>query len=108
MDMELMSPITRAVDGRCYNTVKLFVKFLKDFALGSNDKALIRDHAPIFYGAVKQLIHLQIIDLEEFLNPGGVGEDVGCELFQQTLTQNFLPQFSASNELFSNDYSRSI
>ena len=53
MDMELMSPITRAVDGRCYNTVKLFVKFLKDFALGSNDKALIRDHAPIFYGAVK-------------------------------------------------------
>jgi len=96
MDMNLMSPITRAVDEKCYNTVKLLVKFLKDFVTASNDKELIRDHAPIFYGAVKQLIHLQLIDLEEFLNPDGVGEDVGCELFQQTLVQKFLPQFSES------------
>jgi len=41
------------------------------------------------------------------LNPDGVGEDVGCELFQQTLTQKFLPQFSSTPEMFTNDYNRS-
>jgi hypothetical protein len=52
---------------------------------------MIRDHAPIFYGAVNKLIAYGVINLEEFLNPDGVGEDYGCELFQQTLTHKYLP-----------------
>ena len=79
---------------------------MKEFAAksgkGGGDKAMIRNLAPIFYGSVKQLIQLQIIDLEEFLNPDGVGEDIGCELFQQTLTQKFLPVFAVSDQIFTN------
>ena len=108
MDMNAISPITRAVDEKCYNTVKRYVKFLKEFAAKSGDKAALRNLAPIFYGCVKQLIQLQIIDLEEFLNPDGVGEDIGCELFQQTLTQKFLPVFAVSDQIFTNEYCRSM
>ena len=86
MDMNLMSPITLALHNKCHNVAKLYTVFFKDFSAKSDNKAMIRDHAPIFYGAIKQLIEIGIVDLEEFLNPDGVGEDVGCELFQQTLT----------------------
>jgi hypothetical protein len=42
------------------------------------------------------------------LNPDGVGEDRGCELFQITLTQKYLPQFDKSDENYTTEYIRSI
>jgi hypothetical protein len=81
IDMNLMSPITWSIAFSCHKSAKLYTKCLKDFAMSSNDKELVRDHAPIFYGAVKHLIKVQVINLEEFLNPDGVGDDVGCEYF---------------------------
>lgn len=85
MDMNMMSPITWALYRHCHNTAKHYVKFFKSYSGLSDDEAhveTIREHAPIFYGAVKHLLEIGIIDLEEFLNPDGVGADVGCELFQ--------------------------
>ena len=35
-----------------------------------------------------------------------MGEDVGCELFQQTLEHQFLPQFELSSNNFTNEYNR--
>lgn len=81
MDMNLMSPITWAFYNKAYNTGKVYVQFLKEFSKICGDKNVIRDHAPIFYGAVNKLISYGVINLEEFLNPDGVGEDFGCELF---------------------------
>jgi hypothetical protein len=85
MDMNMMSPITWALYRHCHNSAKHYVKFFKKYSGISDEEAhveTIRDHAPIFYGAVKHLLEIGIIDLEEFLNPDGVGADVGCELFQ--------------------------
>lgn len=48
------------------------------------------------------------IDLSEFLDPDGVGEDVGCEIFQQTLKLNYLPQFELSDKTFTNEFRRNI
>jgi len=53
MDMNMISPITRGINELCYNTVKLYINYIKDMAREVNDKEFIRDHAPIFYGAVK-------------------------------------------------------
>ena len=78
--MNLMSPITWAYDMQNVNTIKQYIKFWRLFCQNS-DKEIIRDHAPIFYGCVTQIIKLGVIDLEEMLNPDGVGEDRGCELF---------------------------
>ena len=107
LDMNLMSPISWAFHMQNINSMKLYIKFLKIFSQNT-EKEVLRDHAPIFYGFIKQIISLGVIDLEDFLNPDGVGEDRGCELFQQTMSQNFLPQYDNSDQNYTAEYVRSL
>ena len=107
--MNLMSPIGWALHHKCYNTVKLYVDYFREFSKFAG-KEVIGDHSVIFYSCVKQLIQLGTLELAEFLDPDGVGEDVGCELFQQTLDPKhpYLPQFELSAANFTNEYRRSL
>jgi len=56
MDMNMLSPITWSLNLKCYKSAKLYTSMLKNFALISGDKQIMREHAPIFFGAVKHLI----------------------------------------------------
>jgi len=78
--MNLLSPLGWALFHKCYNTGKIYTDFFKQFAK-TQSKEVIADHSVIFYSSIKQLLQLGSIDLSEFLDPDGVGEDVGCELF---------------------------
>ena len=107
LDMNLMSPIGWALYHKCHNTVKLYVDYFRNLSRISSREE-IGDHSVIFYSCIKQLLELGSIELAEFLDPDGVGEDIGCELFQQTLKDSYLPQFEASVATFTNEYKRSI
>ena len=82
--MNMMSPISWTLFHKCNNTAKIYTDFFKKYAK-TQSKQTIADHSVIFYASIKQLLQLGTIDLSEFLDPDGVGEDVGCEIFQQTL-----------------------
>jgi hypothetical protein len=107
LDMNLMSPIGWTLFHKCYNTAKIYTDFFKKFAK-IQSKEVMAQHSVIFYSSIKQLLQLGSVDLSEFLDPDGVGEDIGCELFQQTLKYSYLPQFELSVDTFSNEYRRSI
>mmetsp|Transcript_42419 Transcript_42419/g.65076 ORF Transcript_42419/g.65076 Transcript_42419/m.65076 type:complete len:174 (+) Transcript_42419:4052-4573(+) len=53
MDLNLMNPITWAMHSNCHNIAKMYANFFKQFAAGTDNKDMIRDHAPIFYGSVR-------------------------------------------------------
>lgn len=106
LSMDMVSPLSQALNNTCHNTAKLYINFLRQFA-DQHEKSVARDHSVVFYACCKQVIQVGIFDLEQLLNPDGVGDDRACEMFQQTLTDEFLPQFELSNETFTNEYARS-
>ena len=49
------------------------------------------------------------MDMDQFLNPDGFGDDLPCEMFQNTIDAAFLPQYAIdSKQEFKNLYSRPI
>ena len=81
LSMDMVSPVSQALNNTCHNTAKVYIDYLREFA-DTHDKAVVRDHSTVFYACCKQVIQVGIFDLEQLLNPDGVGEDAACELFQ--------------------------
>lgn len=105
--MNLMSPLSWSTYFSCFNATKQLMKFLK-FYCQSISAERAADHVAIFQGAIKQLLEHGVIDLDEFLNPGGVRDDRGCQMFQQSLHREFLPQFFVEDACRGYSYPKSL
>ena len=68
LDMNMMSPVSWALSFGCLEAVKNFIESFKIFA-SISEKEFVKQHTPIFYSFVKQVLDLGLISLEEFLNP---------------------------------------
>jgi hypothetical protein len=91
LDMNMLSSVGWSLHLNFTNRVKYYVKLLKFMASQFLRKDQSAGYQVIFYSSVYQLIRLGIIDLEEFLNPDGVGADIGCEMYQKSMDMKFLP-----------------
>ena len=64
LDMNMMSPVSWALSFGCLEAVKKFIESFKIFA-SISEKEFVKQHTPIFYSFVKQVLDLGLISLEE-------------------------------------------